>query len=125
MKIYIVARPYEEIEEFIPMYITTFEDKARTFLKWYSDESIQMVIFSKEWNPEDPKGSPNILFNYLDGDLTYKQDSTEKNTLYGKYNEWLDLDEEEAEKYMFGDPDESRDENGMMNVKIWDLDNEE
>lgn len=122
MKVYIVARPYDEIEEFIPMYITTYEDKARTFLKWYSDESIQMIIFSKEWNPNDPKGSPNILFNYLDGDLTYKQDMTEKNTLYGKYKEWLELDEEEAERYMFGDPDEEKDENGMLNVKIWDLD---
>jgi len=122
MKIYIVARPYEEIEEFIPMYLTTFESNAQRFLKLYSDESIQMVIFSKEWNP---KKSPNILFNYLDGDLTYKQDMTENNTLYGKYNEWLELDEEEAEKYMFGDPDKTRDENGMMNVKIWDLDNEE
>lgn len=122
MKLYIVARPYDEIEEFIPMYITTYEDKARTFLKWYSDESIQMVIFSKEWNPEDPKGSPNILFNYLDGDLTYKQDMTEKNTLYGKYKEWLEMDEEEAELYMFGDPDVERDKNGMLNVKIWNLD---
>ena len=122
MKVYIVARPYDEIEEFIPMYVTTYEDKARTFLKWYSDESIQMIIFSKEWNPEDPKGSPNILFNYLDGDLTYKQDMTEKNTLYGKYKEWLELDEEEAERYMFGDPDVERDKNGMLNVKIWNLD---
>ena len=125
MKVYIVARPYDEIEEFIPMYVTTYEDKARTFLKWYSDESIQMIIFSKEWNPNDPKGSPNILFNYLDGDLTYKQDMTEKNTLYGKYKEWLELDEEEAERYMFGDPDEEKDENGMLNVKIWDLDKDE
>lgn len=122
MKLYIVARPYDEIEEFIPMYVTTYEDKARTFLKWYSDESIQMVIFSKEWNPEDPKGSPNILFNYLDGDLTYRQDMTEKNTLYGKYKEWLEMDEKEAELYMFGDPDVERDKNGMMNVKIWNLD---
>jgi hypothetical protein len=125
MKVYIVARPYDEIEEFIPMYITTYEDKARTFLKWYSDESIQMIIFSKEWNPNDPKGSPNILFNYLDGDLTYTQDMTENNTLYNKYKEFMELDEEEAEKYMFGDPDQPRDENGMMNVKIWDLYNEE
>jgi hypothetical protein len=122
MKVYIVARPYDEIEEFIPMYVTTYEDKARTFLKWYSDESIQMIIFSKEWNPEDPKGSPNILFNYLDGDLTYKQDMTEKNTLYGKYKEWLEMDDEDAERYMFGDPDVERDKNGMMNVKIWNLD---
>lgn len=122
MKVYIVARPYDEIEEFIPMYVTTYEDKARTFLKWYSDESIQMIIFSKEWNPNDPKGSPNILFNYLDGDLTYKQDMTEKNTLYGKYKEWLEMDEEEAELYMFGDPDVERDKNGMLNVKIWNLD---
>lgn len=125
MKIYIVARPYDEIEEFIPMYITTYEDKSRTFLKWYSDESIQMVIFSKEWNLGDPNGSPNILFNYLDGDLTDTQSMTEKNTLYGKYKEFMELDEEEAEKYMFGDPDEPRDENGMMNVKIWDLDDKE
>ena len=125
MKIYIVARPYEEIEEFIPMYITTYEDKAQTFLKRYSDESIQMIIFSKEWDPNDPTGSPNILFNYLDGDLTYTQDMTENNTLYSKYKEFMELNEEEAEKYMFGDPDEPRDENGMMNVKIWDLNNEE
>ena len=81
MKIYIVARPYEEIEEFIPMYITTYKDKAQTFLKRYSDESIMMVIFSKEWDPNDTQGSPNILFNYLDGDLTYTQDMTENNTL--------------------------------------------
>ena len=125
MKIYIVARPYEEIEEFIPMYITTYKDKAQTFLKQYSDESIMMVIFSKEWDPNDTQGSPNILFNYLDGDLTYTQDMTENNTLYNKYKEFMELDEEEAEKYMFGDPDEPRDENGMMNVKIWDLNNEE
>ena len=125
MKIYIVARPYEEIEEFIPMYITTYKDKAQTFLKRYSDESIMMVIFSKEWDPNDTQGSPNILFNYLDGDLTDTQDMTENNTLYNKYKEFMELDEEEAEKYMFGDPDEPRDENGMMNVKIWDLNNEE
>ena len=125
MKIYIVARPYEEIEEFIPMYITTYEDKARRFLSRYTDESIMLVIFSKEWNPNDPKGSPNILFNYLDGDLTCSQIMTEKNTLYNKYKEWMEQDLEESEKYMFGDPDEPRDENGMMNVKIWDLDNEE
>jgi len=117
MTIYIVARPYDEIEEFIPMYVTTHEDKARTFLKLYSDESIQMVIFSKEWNPDDP----NILFNYLDGDLTYKQDMTDKNTLYGKYQEWLDLDEDESDKYMFGDPEIEHDQNGMLNVKIWKL----
>ena len=123
MKLYIVARPYDEIEEFIPMYVTTYEDKARTFLKWHSDESIQMVIFSKEWNPEDPKGSPNILFNYLDC-LDYEQDEdmTKNNTLFGKYKEFMELDEEEAEKYMFGDPDVERDKNGMMNVKIWNLD---
>ena len=116
MTIYIVARPYDEIEEFIPMYVTTHEDKARKFLNLYSDESIRMIIFSKEWNPDDP----NILYNYLD-DLTYKQDFTDKNTLYGKYKECLNLDEEEAEKYMFGDPEIERDQNGMLNVKIWKL----
>ena len=116
MTIYIVARPYDEIEEFIPMYVTTHEDKARKFLSLYSDESVRMIIFSKEWNPDDP----NILYNYLD-DLTYKQDFAEKNTLYGKYKEWLDLDEAESEKYMFGDPAAKRDHNGMLNVKIWKL----
>ena len=119
MKIYIVARPYEEIEEFIPMYITTFEGNAQRFLKIYSDESIQMIIFSKEWNL---KKSPNILFNYLDGDLTEKQFMTENNTLYGKYKKFMELDEEEAEKYISGDPNAGKDENGMMNVKIWELD---
>ena len=116
MTIYIVARPYDEIEDFIPMYVTNHEDKARKFLSLHSDESVQMVIFSKEWNPDDP----NILYNYLD-DLTYKQNLTKKNTLYGKYKEWLDLDEEESEKYMFGDPAAKQDHNGMLNVKIWKL----
>ena len=125
MKIYIVARPYDDLKEFIPMYITTYEDKARIFLRRYSDESIQMIIFAKTWNPDDPNGSPNILFNYLDGDLTYEQDMNENNTLYNKYNEFLDISEEDAEKYMFGDPGIPRDEHGMMNVKIWDLDNED
>ena len=53
--------------------------------------------------------------------MTYKQNLTKKNTLYGKYKEWLDLDEEESEKYMFGDPAIKRDHNGMLNVKIWKL----
>ena len=122
MTIYIVARPYDEIEEFIPMYVTTHEDKARTFLKLYSDESIQMVIFSKEWDPNDPKGSPNILFNYLDYlDGEQDEDMTENNTLFGKYKEFMELDEEEADKYMFGDPEIEHDQNGMLNVKIWKL----
>ena len=53
--------------------------------------------------------------------MTYKQDFTDKNTLYGKYKEFLNLDEEEAEKYMFGDPEIERDQNGMLKVKIWKL----
>lgn len=123
MKLYIVARPYDEIQEFIPMYITTYENKARIFLKWYSDESIQMIIFSKEWDPNDSKDSPNILFNYLDClECEQDEDMTKNNTLFGKYKEFIELDEEEAEKYMFGDSNEPRDENGMMNVKIWNLD---
>ena len=123
MKLYIVARPYDEIQEFIPMYITTYENKARIFLKWYSDESIQMIIFSKEWDPNNSKDSPNILFNYLDClECEQDEDMTKNNTLFGKYKEFIELDEEEAEKYMFGDPDEPRDERGMMNVKIWNLD---
>lgn len=123
MKLYIVARPYDEIQEFIPMYITTYENKARIFLKWYSDESIQMIIFSKEWDPNDSKNSANILFNYLDClECEQDEDMTKNNTLFGKYKEFMELDEEEAEKYMFGDPDEPRDEKGMMNVKIWNLD---
>lgn len=120
MTIYIVARPYDEIQEFIPMYMTTFESNAQRFLKLYSDESIMMVIFSKEWNP---KKSPNILFNYLNGDLTEKQGDfvTKNNTLKGKYQEWMEQDEEESEKYMFGDPEAGKDEDGMLNVKIWKI----
>jgi len=119
MTIYIVARPYDEIEEFIPMYVTTHEDKAQAFLKLYSDESIQMVIFSKEWNPDDP----NVLFNYLDGDLTERQRDwvTKDNTLKGKYQEWMNMDEEESEKYMFGDHEAGKDYNGMLNAKIWEI----
>lgn len=119
MTIYIVARPYDEIQEFIPMYMTTFESNAQRFLKLYSDESIMMVIFSKEWNP---KKSPNILFNYLDClDYEQNEDMTKNNTLHRKYKEFMELDEEEAEKYMFGDHEAGKDENGMLNVKIWKL----
>lgn len=121
MKIYIVARPYDEIEEFIPMYLTTYKDKAQSFWHLYNDESIQMVIFSKEWEPNDQHNFPNILFNYLDGDLSDTQIMTEKNTLYGKYKEFIEMDEEEAEKYWSGDPDEERTESGMCNPKIWEL----
>lgn len=81
-----------------------------------------MVIFSKEWDPNDPKGSPNILFNYLDYlDGEQDEDMTENNTLFGKYKEFMELDEEEADKYMFGDPEIGRDQKGMLNVKIWKL----
>lgn len=120
MKVYIVARPYKEIEEFIPMYITTYEDKARIFHKMFSDESIMLVIFSKEWNPDDRKGSPNILFNYLDGYLRCPQFLENKNTLYGKYKEWMEQDLKELEKYTVGYPNEC----GIKYVKIWDLDDE-
>jgi len=121
MTIYIVARPYEEIEEFIPMYITNYKEKAIKFWKLYTDESIMLIIFSKQWEPDDPKNFPNIVFNYLDGDLTYPQHMTEKNTLHGKYQEWMDQDLKESELYMFGDPDQERDEHGMMTPKIWEL----
>lgn len=40
----------------------------------------------------------------------------------GKYNEWLDLDEETSDLYMNGDPNAGFDKNGMMNVKIWNID---
>ena len=124
MRLYIVARPYEDIGEFMPMYITTYEDKAQYFLKLYSDESIGMVIFSKEWKPDSPDDFPNILFNYFD-ELTDTQydEMVKNNTLYGKYNEWLDLDEETSDLYMNGDPNAGFDKNGMMNVKIWNIDN--
>ena len=121
MKIYIVARPYDEIEEFIPMYVTNHKKKAQTFWHGYNDESIHMMIFSKEWDQDDPKNYPNILFNYLDGDLTDTQYMTEKNTLYNKYHEYMEMDEEEAEKYWSGDPDEEMSEYGFKNPKIWEL----
>lgn len=123
MKIYIVARPYDEIEEFIPMYVTNHKEKAQTFWHGYNDESIQMVIFSKDWEPNDPNNFPNILFNYLDGDLSDTQlDGMMKhNTLYGKYKEFIEMDEEEAEKYWSGDPDEELSKSGFQNPKIWEL----
>lgn len=121
MKIYIVARPYDEIEEFIPIYVTSYKDKAQTFWHYYNDESIQMVIFSKEWDPEDKEHYPNIVFNYLDGDLSDTQIMTEKNTLYNKYHEYMEMDEDEAEKYWSGDPDEELSKDGFLNPKIWEL----
>ena len=36
MKIYIVARPYDEIEEFIPMYVTNHKEKAQMFWHRYN-----------------------------------------------------------------------------------------
>lgn len=125
MRIYIVARPYDEIEEFIPMYITNHKKKAQTFWHLYNDESIMMIIFSKEWDPDQPDKFPNIVFNYLGGDLTdkyYHDGMCSKNTLHGKYQEWLDLDEEISSLYMSGDPDEEYTDSGMMNPKIWNLD---
>ena len=121
MKIYIVARPYDESEEFIPMYVTNHKEKAQIFWHGYNDESIQMVIFSKEWNPDDPENYPNIVFCYLDCiDDTQIDGMVRNNTLYGKYKEFLDMDEE-AEKYWSGDPDEERTKSGFMNPKIWEL----
>jgi len=123
MKIYIVARPYDEIEEFIPMYVTNHKEKAQTFWHYYNDESIQLVVFSKEWDPDDIENYPNIVFCYLDGDLTDKQlDGMMKdNTLYGKYKEYMEMDEDEGEKYWGGDPDEELSEDGFQNPKIWEL----
>ena len=81
--IYIVARPFDELKQFIPQYITTHKEKAQTFWHMYNDESIQMVIFSKEWDPSDN----NIIFNYCDID-GYEDDMCENNTLYKKYEEF-------------------------------------
>lgn len=122
MKIYIVARPYDEIEEFIPMYLTNYKEKAQIFWQRYNDESIQMVIFSKEWNPDDPENYPNIVFNYLDYlDETQLDGMVKHNTLYGKYKEFMEMDEEEAMKYWSGDPDEELSKSGFQNPKIWEL----
>lgn len=122
MKIYIVARPYDEIEEFIPMYLTNHKEKAQIFWQRYNDESIQMVIFSKEWNPDDPENYPNIVFNYLDYlDETQLDGLVKHNTLYGKYKEFMEMDEEEAMKYWSGDPDEELSKSGFQNPKIWEL----
>lgn len=114
MTIYIVARPFDELKQFIPQYITTHKDKAQKFWAWYNDESLQMVIFSKEWEPEDA----NILFNECD---IYNEEDNEHNTLYNKYNEFLDMPEEEASLYWSGDENEEKTETGMWNPKIWKL----
>ena len=112
MKIYIVGRPVEEMKMFLPVYITTHKDKAKTFVSYYSDESIMLMIFSKEWTPEDN----NLFFGYFEEDEMCK-----KNTLYGIWDKWMDMSEEESQLYISGDPNEELDENGMMTVKIWEL----
>lgn len=114
--IYIVARPFDELKQFIPQYITTHKEKAQTFWHAYNDESIQMIIFSKEWEPSDN----NIIFNYCDI-CGYEDDMCENNTLYKKYQEFLDMDEEEAELYWSGDENEEKTKTGMWNPKIWKL----
>jgi len=43
------------------------------------------------------------------------------NTLYGKYKEYMEMDEDEGEKYWGGDPDEELSEDGFQNPKIWEL----
>jgi len=112
--IYIVARPFDEFKMFIPQYITTHKKKAQTFWHRYSDESIQMVIFAKEWNPSDN----NILFNYCElcGE---EDDMCENNTLYNKYEEFMNMSEEEASLYWSGDENEEKSDSGMWNPKIW------
>ena len=117
--IYIVARPFDELKQFIPQYITTHKEKAQKFWSMYNDESIQMVIFSKEWSSSDN----NILFNYCElCEEDEEDDMCENNTLYKKYEEFINMDEEEAELYWSGDENEEKTESGMLNPKIWKLD---
>ena len=119
MVLYIVARPFDELKTFVPQYITTHKKKAQSFWHRYSDESIQMIIFSKEWELTDN----NILFNYCD--LSEEEDDMyENNTLYGMYNKFIEMDEEKAELYLAGDENEEKSESGMLNPKIWNLSNE-
>ena len=114
--IYIVARPENELNTFIPQYITTHKKKAQTFWHRYNDESIQMVIFAKEWEPVDN----NIIFCY--SDMYEKEDDMyENNTLYKKYEEFMNMSEEEASLYWSGDENEEKSDSGMWNPKIWML----
>lgn len=117
MKVYIVAKPFDEIEQFLPVYITTHKKKAQIFWRRYTDESINLVIFSKEWTPNDN----NIVFAYWDYDTEEGMGVEHNNTLFGKYKEWLDMDEEEASLYDKGDPNEEKSELGLWNPKIWEL----
>ena len=127
MKVYIVAKPEDEMEMFIPVYITTHKEKAIRFWQGYTDESIGLVIFMKEWTPE----SNNICFCWYDS-FECKEDTMEKgNTLYKIYNKVFDLDEEILTLYLSGDPDEEPSYFGennkyfTWNPRIWDLDDEE
>ena len=114
MKLYIVAKPFDEIKQFLPVYITTHKNKAQAFWHLYTDESINLIIFSKEWEPSDN----NIIFAYWD---EYCEEMEEHNTLFGKYKEWIEMDEEEASLYDKGDPNEERYKYELYNPKIWEL----
>lgn len=117
MKLYIVAKPFVEIEQFLPVYITTHKDKAQAFWHLYTDESINLIIFSKEWTPEDN----NIVFAYWDYDTQEGYGVEDKNTLFKKYKEWMIMDEEESNLYIQGDPNEEKTNKGIWNPKIWEL----
>ena len=58
----------------------------------------------------------NGLENYKNGEIVFHGKKVQSSP-----KEWLNLDEEECEKYMFGDPEIEHDQNGMLNVKIWKL----
>lgn len=120
MKLYIVAKPFDEIKQFLPVYITTHKDKAQTFWHLYTDESINLIIFSKEWEPSDN----NIIFAYWDEHCEEGYGCEEHNTLFGKYKEWIEMDEDEASLYDKGDPNEERVKTSKYesyNPKIWEL----
>ena len=44
MKLYIVAKPFDEIKQFLPVYITTHKNKAQIFWDSYTDESINLIF---------------------------------------------------------------------------------
>ena len=116
MTIYIVARPVDDMKQFLPVYITTHKKKAQTFWAYYTDESIALVIFSKEWSPEDN----NLFFGYFDEYTEEDEYMCKQNTLFRMWDKIFES--EDRDLYVAGDPDEERTESGMMNPKIYKLD---
>ena len=115
MKVYIVAKPVDDMKQFLTVYITTHIQKAYTFWFRYTDESIALVIFSKEWTPEDN----NIYFGYFDEYTEEDEYMCKNNTLFDAWDKIFNS--EDMELYINGDPNSEKSESGFYLPKIYEL----